>query len=183
VISKLRVDCTRYRSGPATIFTMLAMFLLSAGFRAVVFYRLGHWCRQHRFRAGAMLLERLMHHLCHCWIGTTAEIGEGFLVAHVCGLIIGGATVIGKNCDVRQNITFGGNFNKVDAEGRSQPTVGDNVSVGAGAVIVGPVKIGNDVIIGANAVVTRDVPDRMIVGGNPAKIIKERWSEDTGRKL
>jgi len=99
------------------------------------------------------------------------------------GLIIGGETVIGANCDVRQNVTFGGNFNKVNAKGRSQPTLGDNISVGAGAVILGPVYIGSNTIIGANTVVTRDVEEGVIVFGVPGKVIKKRWSEETGRKL
>lgn len=124
-----------------------------------------------------------MHHLCHCWISLSAEIGPGFLIAHVGGLVIGGNTRIGKNCDVRQNVTFGGNFNKVDQDGRTQPWVDDNVSFGAGAVIIGPIRVGANSIIGANTVVTRDVPNNVIVFGVPGKIVRERWPEDGARKL
>ena len=61
--------------------------------------------------------------------------------------------------------------------------MGDNVSVGVGAVILGPVLIGSNVIVGANSVVNRDVPENVIVFGIPARVIKERWSEDSGRKV
>jgi serine O-acetyltransferase len=84
---------------------------------------------------------------------------------------------------VRQNVTFGANYGKVDKDGRKQPRVGDNVSVGAGAVVIGPVYIGSNAIIGANSVVTRDVPENVIAFGVPAKVIKDRWDESTGRKL
>ena len=59
----------------------------------------------------------------------------------------------------------------------------DNVSIGAGAVLLGPVKVGSHAIIGANAVVTKDVPEHVIVAGVPAKVIKERWDEGVSRTL
>ena len=162
---------------------ILLRFIVDAGFRAVVLYRVGNCLCRHKLRIFARITECLMHHLCHCWIASTAEIGEGFLVDHVSGLVIGGGVVIGKNCDVRQNVTLGGNFNKTDAEGRLYPILGDNVSLCAGAVVVGPVKVGNNSIVGANSLVTRDVPDNVIVAGVPAVVIKERWPESSGRKL
>jgi len=124
-----------------------------------------------------------MHHLCHCWISTFAEIGPGFYIAHVGSLVIGQETRIGRNCDVRQNVTFGGNFNKRDDQGRSQPLVGDNVSFGAGAVVIGPIKVGSNSIVGANSVVTRDVPENVIVSGVPAVVLKDKWDKESGRGL
>jgi serine O-acetyltransferase len=124
-----------------------------------------------------------MHHTCHCWISCAAEIGPGFLIAHVGGLVIGAGTRMGKDCDVRHNVTFGGNYNKVDADGRAYPWVGDNVSVGAGAVILGPVRIGSNAVIGANSVVTRDVPDNAIVLGIPAQVVRERRDNSLERGL
>ena len=183
MFDKIIKDYERYGGKGFNIFGMLLRFLYYASFRAVVFYRIGNYCHKHKLTIIAMMIERLMHHLCHCWISTKAEIGEGFMVAHVCGLVIGGEVVIGKNCDVRQNVTLGGNFNKTDAEGRQFPTLGDNVSLGAGAVVVGPVKVGDNSIVGANSVVTRDVPENVIVRGSPAVVIKDRWPENSGRKL
>ena len=182
MLDALKKDFARYSKKKGNLFLFFLKALQDCGFRAMVLYRLGHWCRQHHLGLLAGLCERLMRHLCLCWIGTRAQIGGGLKIAHGIGLVIGGGTIIGQNCDVRQNTTFGGNYSKTDAQGRELPVLGDNVSVGAGAVILGPVHVGDNAIIGANAVVVDDVPANMIVGGVPARVIKQRWDESSGRK-
>ncbi len=157
--------------------------ITNAGFRAIFLYRWGRWFYLNNFNFLASICQRVMHHTAHCWISVAAQIGPGFLIAHVGGIVIGGQTIIGSNCDIRQNVTFGGNFNKESPEGRTQPKLGDNISVGAGAVILGPIKVGSYSIIGANSVVNRDVPDNVIVLGVPAKILRSRWDDKSGRKL
>ena len=146
-------------------------------------YRFGHSLKKRRLSFLAGMCQRIMHHACHCYISVTAVIGPGFLIAHVGGIVVGGKTVIGMNCDIRQNVTFGGNFNRKDDQGRSQPILSDGVSVGAGACILGPVNIGENAIIGANSVVTRDIPPNMIASGIPAKVLKDRWDINSERKL
>ena len=186
LISLLSEDYKRVSKGNSNpnIFTFLKKALSNAGFRALFLYRFGNWFWEHKLYFFAGMCQRLMHHFAHCWISAAAEIGPGFLIAHVGGIIIGGGTKIGSYCDIRQNVTFGGNFNKQAEDGRQQPLVGNGVSFGAGCVIIGPVKIGDNSIIGANSVVTRDVPEGVIVSGIPAKVIKEVWNEtETGRKL
>lgn len=84
------------------------------------------------------------------------------------GVVIHARAVIGNNCLIGQNVTIGGKSGWHEV-----PIIGDNVEISAGARILGPVRIGNNVIIGANAVVVKDVPDNCIVAGIPAKIIKE----------
>lgn len=93
-------------------------------------------------------------------------IGGGLLIPHPNGIVIHPGTVIGVNCLIHQQVTFG-----VDRNSAQPPETGGHVDVGAGAKIIGPVKIGCDVLIGANAVVVRDVAEGMVVAGVPAKVI------------
>jgi len=78
---------------------------------------------------------------------------------------------MGENCEVFQNVTIGSN--RKEKDGRFMPIIGDNVSIGAGAVVVGAITIGNNVKIGANSYVDKDIPDNVVVAGAPAKIIKK----------
>lgn len=183
LFTELEQDYRRYSSTPGNNFRYLYKIVSHPGFRAVALYRFGGWFRRKKMYHLAGLMERIIFHTCYCHISISAEIAPGFLISHSVGLVIGGGTRIGENCDVRQNVTFGGNFNKVDENDRSQPWLEDNVSVGAGAVIIGPVKVGTNSIIGANSVVTSDVPANVIVSGIPAKVIRERWSDDMKRSL
>lgn len=98
-------------------------------------------------------------------ISSTAEIGGGLIVQHGYGTIIA-PRKIGKNCWVNQGVTIG-YTNDDDC-----PTLGDNVTVYAGAKILGDVHVGNNVVVAANAVVVKDVEDNCVVGGVPAKVIK-----------
>jgi serine O-acetyltransferase len=181
MFENLRADYRRYSRAEPNLPRFVLKGLQDAGFRAMILYRIGHWCRVRRLNLLAGLCERLMRHLCLCWVGTRTEIGGGLKIAHCTGLVIGGRTVLGAHCDVRQNTTFGANFQKTGPDGRQSPVLGDHVSVGAGAVIIGPVRIGSGCVIGANAVVTCDIPDNMIAAGVPARVIKPRWAAESGR--
>ena len=99
-------------------------------------------------------------------ISSTAEIGGGLIVQHGYGTIIA-PRKIGKNCWVNQGVTIG-YTNDNDC-----PTLGDNVTVYAGAKILGAIRVGNNVIVAANAVVVKDVEDNCVVGGVPATVIKK----------
>ena len=102
----------------------------------------------------------------NCYIAPNAEISNNMLFPHPIGVVIGDGVKIGKNCTVFQNVTIG---KKNDL----YPTIGNNVTIYPGTVIVGNVKIGDNSIIGANSVVLHDVPPNTVVAGNPAKIIKK----------
>ena len=87
-------------------------------------------------------------------------------MVHAIGIVIGSGAVIGDNCKIYQQVTIGKEKGKF-------PIIGDNVTIYSGAKIIGDVKIGNNAIIGANAVVTRDVPDNCVAVGVPARVIKK----------
>lgn len=160
--------------GRATLARMLCRAANDSGFRAMCCYRLGRWCRLHRLRVAAVLLERVMHHLSHCWISTLAEIGPGFRIAHVCGIVVPPGVVFGADCEIRQNVTLGGNFDKRGPDGRTTPRLCDHVSLGPGAVVLGPIEVGAHTFIGANALVTQSVPAHSIVGAFRAEVIAQR---------
>lgn len=98
-------------------------------------------------------------------ISSSAEIGGGLIVQHGYCTILD-PKKMGENCWINQGTNIG------YTNGTDAPIIGDNVRVSAGACVLGNLKIGNNVIVGANAVVTKDVPDNCVVGGVPAKIIK-----------
>ena len=101
----------------------------------------------------------------NCIIAPNAEIGENLKLPHPMGVIIGLDAKIGKNCTIYQQVTIG-------QKNEMFPTIGDNVTIYAGAKILGNIKIGNNVVIGANAVVIQDVPDNSTAVGVPARIIE-----------
>lgn len=108
-------------------------------------------------------------------IPVTTSIGEGFYIGHFGTIVINGKAKIGKNCNIAHSTTIGqANRGKL----KGYPTIGDKVWIGTGSVIVGNIKIGNNVLIAPNTFVNIDIPDNSLVIGNPAKVIyKENPTE------
>ncbi|MDE6797496.1 MAG: serine O-acetyltransferase, partial [Ruminococcus sp.] len=98
-----------------------------------------------------------------------AEIGRGLFIDHGMGVVIGETAVIGDNCLLYQGVTLGGTGKD---KGKRHPTLGHNVLVGAGAKVLGPFKVGNNVKIAANAVVLNEIPDNCTAVGVPARVVK-----------
>lgn len=99
------------------------------------------------------------------------EFGEGVLLPHPSGIVIHSGVRAGKNCTILQGVTIGNNLYH---DRHSAAVIGDNVTISAGACIIGPVTIGNNVTVGANAVVTRDIPSGCVVAGVPARVIARK---------
>lgn len=113
------------------------------------------------------LVIRIIRVLFSCEVFYTIKIGEDFNIMHNgAGVVINHNAKIGNNCEVYQNVTIGGN-----GDG-GVPQIGNNVSIYAGAVVLGGISIGDNVKIGANAVVLKDIPANAVAVGVPAKIVK-----------
>ena len=117
------------------------------------------------FRGGVKdAYSLLAWHIGQIEIFYSAEIGKGFKINHGLGTVIGARCKIGENCMIHQNCTIG------DRKG-GRPTIGNNVVIYAGAMILGDISIGDNTIIGANSVVTKSCPPNSILLGTPAKIV------------
>lgn len=149
-------------------------FLLSSGLHAVIAYRICHWLWRKNWRLTARFLSQIVRFLTGIEIHPGARIGSGFFIDHGMGVVIGETSEVGKNVTLYHGVTLGGTT-VFDANGKQlqkrHPTLLDNVVVGAGAKVLGPITIGNNVKIGANAVVLKDVADNQTVVGVPAHIV------------
>lgn len=147
----------------------LEIFLTYAGFQALVAHRIAHkfW------KFGIWLLPRMIAHLSRWLTGVEihpgAKIGHGFFIDHGMGVVIGETAEIGNFVTLFQGVTLGGTGKE---RGKRHPTLGNHVVVGSGAKILGNIKIGDFVKIGANSVVLRSVPSNSTVIGVPGKVIK-----------
>jgi serine O-acetyltransferase len=135
------------------------------GLRAVAWFRLGTWCKRRRipFLPGFIQRRILRVYGMEIWIG--ADIGGGLYVAHPAGTVIA-VRRMGRNCSVVASVTFG------MRNEWSFPDIGDQVFVGAGARVLGGIRVGDRAVIGANAVVLQEVPDDATAVGVPARVIK-----------
>lgn len=141
------------------------------GVHAIMIHRLSHrlWLRGARYIA--RLLACITRLITNVDIHPGAVIGEDFFIDHGAGVVIGETSVIGNRVTLYHGVTLGGTS---WSKGKRHPSLGDNVMVGAGAKILGPINIGNGSRVGANSVVVADVPESCTVVGIPGKIVKVR---------
>lgn len=146
------------------------------GFRAIAWHRVGNWrmsIRPKAIRAPLSLLYRFIFRYIRNHYGIevpySSKIGRRVIIEHQGNIVIHGDAVIGDDCIIRQGVTIGNR--KLDTP-YDAPTIGNNVNIGAGAVLLGGIRVGNNAAIGANAVVLKDVPENSLAVGNPARILQ-----------
>lgn len=140
----------------------LEILLFYSGVHALIWYRVARLFFVIKLKFVAMLLSNLGRFCTGIEIHPGAKIGKNLFIDHGTGVVIGETTVIGNNCTIYQGVTLGGTGKQ---HNKRHPTLLDNVTVGAGAKVLGNITIGNNVKVGANSVVLKDVPDNCTVVG------------------
>ncbi len=168
------IDCTFDRDPAAR--TRLEVITTYPGIHAILLYRVAH----RLWRRGWRYLPRLLSYLGRIWTGIDihpgARIGRRFFIDHGAGVVIGETAEVGDEVTLYHGVTLGGvSWNR----GKRHPTLGDQVVVGAGAKILGPIQIGNKARIGANSVVISSVPEGRTVVGIPGKLVNPAPVSDT----
>lgn len=156
------------RSDPAARNT-IEILLTYPTLRAIRCYRLAHWFYERRYFTTARIISQWARSKTGIEIHPGAKIGKGLFIDHGMGVVIGETAVIGDNCLLYQGVTLGGTGKD---KGKRHPTLKNNVLVGAGAKVLGPFTVGNNVKIAANAVVLNAIPDNCTAVGVPAHIVK-----------
>ncbi|MDO9710390.1 serine O-acetyltransferase [Paracraurococcus lichenis] len=175
-------DVDRYRRYCPNI-SRLALIVLNQGLWALLQYRIAHSLYASRLPPtikGALLV------LCVIWqkvveistgieIPYRATIGPGFYIGHFGNIILHPDVIIGKMCNISQGVTLGISGR---GERRGVPVLGDRVYLGANAILAGKLEVGDDAVIAANSLITRDVPQKAVMVGNPAQIVSYKGSAD-----
>ncbi|MCI8962085.1 MAG: serine O-acetyltransferase [Clostridia bacterium] len=135
---------------------ILEVMILYPGFHILIFHRLSHFLYIHKLFFLARLNSQIGRFFTGIEIHPGAKIGRRFFIDHGMGIVIGETTTIGNDCIMYHNATLGGTGKD---KYKRHPDIGNNVMIGAGAKVLGPIKIGNNVKIGANSTVLKNIPD------------------------
>ena len=181
MLENFRADIDRY----VIVYNQNWLFLLltKQGLWASAEYRFGYWVRSKVHIPIIRQILKLISFICHKLIEITtgidipsqAVIGKGLYIGHFGGIILNAEAIIGENCNLSNDITIGIGGR---GEKRGCPKIGNRVFIGPGARLFGSIQIGDDVAIGANSVVTKDLPDKAVAVGIPAKVISYEGSMD-----
>ena len=156
--------------------SILSIILTYPGVKAVFFHQISNFF----YKAGFDLIARIISQTVRFFTGIEihpgAKIGKNLFIDHGMGVVIGETSEIGDNVTIYHNVTLGGSSPSIDSERqrheKRHPTIGNDVVIGSGAQIIGPIKVGNNARIAANAVVVKDVPENATMVGIPAKAVK-----------
>ncbi len=146
----------------------LEVFFLYPGVHALIAYRFNHWFWEIGLKFIARSLSQFTRWITGIEIHPAAKIGKRFFIDHGMGVVIGETSEVGDNVFVYQGVTLGGLATK---KGKRHPTISDDVVIGAGAKVLGPIKIGCNTKIGSGSVVLQDVPEYSTVIGVPGRVV------------
>lgn len=168
MLEAIRRDIRAARERDPAVPTTLQVIFAYPGVHAIWGHRINHWL----WRRGARLLARITAEITRILTGVEihpgAVLGPGLFIDHATGVVIGETAEVGEDVTLYHGVTLGGSGRDT---GKRHPTIGDRVTIGAGAKILGAIKIGDDSRIGANAVVVKEVPSSSVVVGVPGQVI------------
>lgn len=177
---KFLLDCDLFRiSGNDSYKFFLSQLFFGESFKYIFWMRLTSFLRNSAFlfKPAFVVSYFILKHYRYklgIYIPDRTKVGMGFYIGHFGGIIINPDCIIGNNCNISHGVTLGSTSR---GSKKGSPVVGDNVYIGPGAKIIGSVHIGNNVAIGANSVVTKDIPDNSVAVGIPAAVISNKGSE------
>jgi len=173
--TKIKSDISAANERDPAARNILEILINYPGFHAIFWHRIASILWGIGLRLIARIISNILRTLTGIEIHPAARIKEGFFIDHGMGVVIGETSEIGKNVTIYQGVTLGGVSANV---GKRHPTIGDNVIVGAGSKILGPLNIGSNTKIGANSVVIDDIPENSTVVGVPGKVVGKSFSSD-----
>ena len=162
-------DAKNIRDKDPAARNVLEVIILYPGFHVLVTHKLAHFLYRHKWFFVARLISQLSRHLTGIEIHPGAKIGRKLFIDHGMGIVFGETPAIGDNCTIYHGVTLGGTGKET---GKRHPTLGDNVLIGAGAKVLGPVYIGDNVRVGAGSVVLKNLPANATAVGVPAEIVR-----------
>ena len=177
VFENLKTFLQSIRARDAACPTWAEIIFCYPGFHIMfVFYPVAHFLWVHHLRALARFWMYVVRFFTGIEIHPAATIGKNLFIDHGTGVVVGQTATIGDDCTIYHGVTLGGTGHGPKC-GKRHPDIGNNVMIGAGAQILGPISVGDHAAVGANSVVTRDVPPGATVVGIPARITGQKDKE------
>ena len=169
MFSNLKETIAAYQARDPAARSWLEILLLYPGIKAVHSHRLAHWCYRHNLKFLARAISQRSRRRTGIEIHPGATIGRRLVIDHGMGIVIGETAEIGDDCLIYHGVTLGGTGKDV---GKRHPTIGNNVLIGTGAKVLGPIKVGDNSRIAANSVVLKEIPEDSTAVGIPARVVR-----------
>ena len=169
MFNDLRETIEAYRARDPASRSWLEVLLLYPGIKAVRSYRRANWFYRHDMKFMARAISQRSRRRTGIEIHPGATIGRRLVIDHGMGIVIGETAEIGDDCLIYHGVTLGGTGKDV---GKRHPTIGNNVLIGTGAKVLGPIKVGDNSRIAANSVVLKEIPEDSTAVGIPARVVK-----------
>jgi serine O-acetyltransferase len=178
IFDALREDIASFRQRDPAARSGLEIILCYPGFHALVIHRLSHWLWKKGIYLPARFISYMGRIVTAIEIHPGAEIGRRFVIDHGTGVVVGETSIVGDDVTLYHSVTLGGT-SPADNSGsqvgqKRHPTIKDGAIIGSGAAVLGPITIGENARVGANSVVTKDVPASVTAVGMPARVVMPR---------